>query len=90
MLHLRLIILSVVGDIIVNSETLLLTDFINFKIKPVQFFEDVHKGSMCVYVHRVSDYMCINIYVYTMFLKKELYINIIFIIISFVYISVTW
>jgi hypothetical protein len=36
MLHLRLIILSVGGDVRVDSETLLITDFINLKIKPAQ------------------------------------------------------
>jgi hypothetical protein len=37
-LHLRLIILSVIDDVIVDSEILLVTDFMNLKIKSVQSF----------------------------------------------------
>jgi hypothetical protein len=33
-LYLRLIILSVGGDVPVDNETLLVTDFVNIKIKP--------------------------------------------------------
>jgi hypothetical protein len=33
-LHLQLIILSVGGDVPIDSETLLVTDFMNLKIKP--------------------------------------------------------
>jgi hypothetical protein len=36
MLYLRLIILSVRDDVRVDSETLLITDFMNFNIKPAQ------------------------------------------------------
>jgi hypothetical protein len=44
MLYLRLIIFSVGGDVSVDSEALLVTDFMNLKIKPAQSFEDAHKG----------------------------------------------
>jgi hypothetical protein len=37
--YLWLIILSVVADVPVNSETLLVIDFVNLKIKPTQTFE---------------------------------------------------
>jgi hypothetical protein len=51
-LHLQLIILSVRGDVPVDSETLLVTDFVNLKIKPTQSFRGAHKGSVYVCVHR--------------------------------------
>jgi hypothetical protein len=35
----------------VDSEMLLVTDFVNLKIKPAQSFECAHRGSMCVCVH---------------------------------------
>jgi hypothetical protein len=59
------------SDVPVDSEVFLMTDFINLKIKSVQFFRDAHMIRM--YVHMfigVSVYTCINIYVYIMFLKK--------------------
>jgi hypothetical protein len=82
------------GDFPVNSDVLLVTDFINLKIKPTQSFGGAHTGRMCVYVYRgecqlslsevlirvgcvcmfigVSDRTCISIYIYTVFLKKQL------------------
>jgi hypothetical protein len=36
----------------VDSETLLVTDFVNLKIKPTQSFRGAHKGSVYVCVHR--------------------------------------
>jgi hypothetical protein len=48
-LHLRLIILSVGGDVSVDSETLLVTDFVNLNIKSVQSFRGAHRGR--VYMH---------------------------------------
>jgi hypothetical protein len=47
------------------------TDFMDFKIKPVQSFRGAHKGSVCVRVFiEVSARMCMNIYICTVFLKK--------------------
>jgi hypothetical protein len=46
MLYLRLIIFSVVGDVSINSETFLMTDFINLKIKLTQSFRDAHKNKV--------------------------------------------
>jgi hypothetical protein len=72
MMYLRLIILSVGGDVCVNSETFLVTDFVNLKIKPTQSFGGAHKGRVCVCVFIwVSAHTCIIICVYTVFLKKE-------------------
>jgi hypothetical protein len=53
------------GDISVNSETLLVTDFVNLKIKPAQLFGGAHIG------YRVLIGMSINICVCIMFLKKS-------------------
>jgi hypothetical protein len=50
-LYLRLIILVVTrGDVPVDSEVFLMTDFMNLKIKPVQSFECVHRSRVCVCV----------------------------------------
>jgi hypothetical protein len=47
---LRLIIFSVGDDVPVDSESLLLTDFMNLKIKSAQSFRNAHRDRMCVYV----------------------------------------
>jgi hypothetical protein len=47
-LYLRLIILSLGDDVLVDSEMLLVTDFVNLKIKPAQYFEGAHKDRVCV------------------------------------------
>jgi hypothetical protein len=49
-LYVRLIILSVGDDVPVDSETLLVTDFMNLKIKSAQSFRGVHRGRVCVHV----------------------------------------
>jgi hypothetical protein len=72
-LHLRLIILSVGGDVPIDSEALLVTDFVNFKIKPTQSFEGAHRGRVCVRVFiGVSARTCMSICVCTVFVKKVL------------------
>jgi hypothetical protein len=72
MLHLRLIILSVGGDISVDSDTLLVTDFVNLKIKPAQSFRGAHRSRVCMCVFiGVSAHTCMNICVSTVFLKKN-------------------
>jgi hypothetical protein len=58
-------------DVLVDSEPLLVADFVNLKIKPAQSFRVTHMGRMCVRVFiGVSAHMCMSIYVYTVFLKK--------------------
>jgi hypothetical protein len=42
-LYLRLIIFSVGGDVPVDSDALLVTDFMNLKIKLTQSFRDTHR-----------------------------------------------
>jgi hypothetical protein len=51
---------------------LLVTDFINLNIKPVQSFKDDYKDMMCVYIYRINTLMYIRIYVYTMFLQTKI------------------
>jgi hypothetical protein len=61
------------GDVLIGSDALLVTDFVNLKIKLIQSFGDAHRGRMCVYVYiGVSDR---NICVCTVFLKKLDYIE---------------
>jgi hypothetical protein len=47
-LHLRLIIFSVRGDVSIDSEPLLVTDFVNLKIKSAQSFRCDYKGKVCM------------------------------------------
>jgi hypothetical protein len=71
MLYLRLIILSVGGDVLIDNETLLMTDFVNLKIQSAQSFRDAHKNSVCVYMFiEISTHIYIYILVSTVFLKK--------------------
>jgi hypothetical protein len=61
----------VVGDIFIDSKTLLMTDFVNLKIKSTQSFEDIYRDKICVCIHRINAYMCISIYIYIIFLKEK-------------------
>jgi hypothetical protein len=59
------------GDVPIDSETLLVTDFVNLKIKPAQSFGGAHKCKVYVRVFiRVNARACMSIYVCTVFLKK--------------------
>jgi hypothetical protein len=57
-LHLRLTILSVAGNTPVDNDVLFVIDFVNLKIKSIQYFEFAYKVTF------------VSIYVYTVFLKK--------------------
>jgi hypothetical protein len=71
-LHLRLIILSVGDNVPVDSEALLVTDFVNLKIKPAQSFRCAHRSRVCMCVFiGVSIHTCMSICVCTVFLKKS-------------------
>jgi hypothetical protein len=73
MLYLRLIILSLGGDVPVDNEALLITDFVNLKIKSAQSFGCAHMGRVCVCVCifiGVSAHTWMSIYAYIVFLKK--------------------
>jgi hypothetical protein len=73
MLYLRLIIFLVGGDVSVDNETLLVTDFVNLKINLAQSFRNAHKDKMCVRVFiGISTHMFISIYVCTVFFNKKM------------------
>jgi hypothetical protein len=58
-------------DVPVDRETLLVTDFVNLKIKPTQSFKGAHKGRVCVFMFiGVSARTYMSICVYIVFLKK--------------------
>jgi hypothetical protein len=62
----------VTGDVPVDSEVLLVTDFINLKIKPTQSFGVAHRGRVCVRVFiGMSAHTCMSICVCSVFLKKK-------------------
>jgi hypothetical protein len=71
-LYLRSIILSVVDDIFIDSDMLLVTDFINLKIKPAQSFVCAHRGRVVVHIFIwIGVHTCMSIYVCTIFLKNN-------------------
>jgi hypothetical protein len=60
------------GDVPVDSESLLMTDFVNLKIKPAQSFGGAHKSKVCVHVFiGVNAHTYMSIYIYIVFLKKR-------------------
>jgi hypothetical protein len=61
------------GAVFVDSQTFLVTDFVNLKIKSAQFFRGVHRGRVCMCMFIVvSVHTCMSICVCTVFLKKLL------------------
>jgi hypothetical protein len=59
------------GDVSVDSEMLLLTDFVNLKIKSTQSFKNVHRGRICVCMFiGVSDHIYIYIHINICVSKK--------------------
>jgi hypothetical protein len=59
-------------DVPIDSETLLVTDFVNLKIKPAQSCGGAHRDRVCACVFiGVSAHTCMSIYVCTVFLKKR-------------------
>jgi hypothetical protein len=72
MLYLWLIILSVRGDVSIDIEALLVTDFMNLKIKLTQSFRSVHRGRVCVCVFIwLIAHMCMSICICIVFLQKK-------------------
>jgi hypothetical protein len=60
------------GDVPADSEALLVTDFVNLKIKSAQSFGGAHIGRVCIRVFiEVSTHTCMSICICTMFLKKN-------------------
>jgi hypothetical protein len=61
------------GDVPVDSETLLMIDFVNLKIKLTQSFGCAHKDRVCVHIFReVSAHICTRINVYIISLTKKI------------------
>jgi hypothetical protein len=59
------------GDTPIDNETLLITDFVNLKIKSAQSFRCAHRDKVCVRIFiEVNAYTCMSIYVCIVFLKK--------------------
>jgi hypothetical protein len=59
------------SDVSVDSEALLVTDFVNFKIKLVQSFEDAHRGRVCVHVFIGGKYSYVYGYLYLYCVPKK-------------------
>jgi hypothetical protein len=59
-------------DVLVDSKTFFVTDFMNLKIQSTQFFRDTHRDRICICVFiGVSAHTYMSIYIYTVFLKKS-------------------
>jgi hypothetical protein len=59
-------------DIFINNETILMTDFMNLKIKLIQSFRCTHKDKVCMRVFiEVNAHTCMSICICTVFLKKN-------------------
>jgi hypothetical protein len=72
---LELIILLVGGDVSIDSEIFLVTDFVNLKIKPIQSFRCAHKGKGMIYVRlfiEISARTCISICICILFFNKKI------------------
>jgi hypothetical protein len=78
-LYLWLIILLVRGDVLIDSEALLLIDFVNLNIKSAQSFRCAHRGRICICVFIwVSTYVYEYLCLYCVFLKKIGCLNAVF------------
>jgi hypothetical protein len=59
------------GDVSIDSDALLVIDFVDLKIKSIQSFECAHESKMRVRIFiGVNAHTYISIYIYTVFLKK--------------------
>jgi hypothetical protein len=47
------------GDVLIDSESLLVIDLVNLKIKPAQSFGCAHRSKMCSYVYKYMRLYCI-------------------------------
>jgi hypothetical protein len=55
-----------------DSDALLVTNFVNLKIKSVQSFRYAHKGRVYMHIFNgVSASTCMSIYIYNIFLNKN-------------------
>jgi hypothetical protein len=70
------IILLAGGDAAVDSDTLLVIDFVNLNIKPAQSFGYAHRDRIYVHVFiEMSAHTYTSIYVCTVFLKKLMFLS---------------
>jgi hypothetical protein len=60
------------GDILIDRDVLLMTDFVDLKIQPAHSFGGTHRDRVCVCVFiGVSIHTCMSIWVCTVFLKNK-------------------
>jgi hypothetical protein len=59
-------------DVSVDSESLLVTNFVNLKIKSAQSFESAYRSRVLIrmFIGMIA-HTCMSIYVCTVFLKKQ-------------------
>jgi hypothetical protein len=63
-------------DVSIDSDVLLMTDFVNLKIKPAHSFRSAHISRVCVCVYRGEcSYIYMSIYIYIIFLTKKRRVN---------------
>jgi hypothetical protein len=68
MLYLRVIILSVRDDVSIDNDVILVTDFMNLKIKSTQYFRCAHKDM--IYARKfigINTHTCMSICTYIVF-----------------------
>jgi hypothetical protein len=71
-LHLRLIILLLGCDVPIDNDALLVTDFINLKIKSVQSFGVAHTGRVYIYIYTGEcSYVYEYLHLYCVFKKTQ-------------------
>jgi hypothetical protein len=63
-------VLSMRGDVPVDSDVFLMIDFVNLKIKPTQSFRGAYKSKMRVFIE-VNTRTYMSIYICSVFLKNE-------------------
>jgi hypothetical protein len=60
------------GDVLIDNETLLVTDFVNLKTKPTQSFGGAYRGRVCVRLFiGLSPHTFMSICICIVFLKKN-------------------
>jgi hypothetical protein len=60
----------VIGDVPVDSETVLMTNFVNLKIKSTQSFGCAYRGRVCVCVH-IGEYSYVYKYLRLYYISQK-------------------
>jgi hypothetical protein len=60
----------VIGDVSVDSETVLITNFMNLKIKSTQSFGCVYRGRVCVCAH-IGEYTYVYKYLRLYYVSQK-------------------